>query len=61
MEESTLLIAARWKAQYRLLTDDIISADAFRQDAILLHKDPVSEALTSQLSLEALAYQRVSQ
>ena len=57
MDEPTLLTAARLKADYRLsLADAIIAAFAIQQDAILLHKDPEFEAITAQVSLEALPY-----
>ena len=38
------------------LADAIIAAFAIQQGAILLHKDPEFEALTGQVSLEALPY-----
>jgi predicted nucleic acid-binding protein len=57
MEEPTLLTAARLKATHHLsLADAIIAAFAIQQNAILLHKDPEFEALSGQVSLEALPY-----
>ncbi len=57
MEEPTLLTAARLKAVHHLsLADAIIAAFAIQKNAILLHKDPEFEALTDQMSLEALPY-----
>jgi predicted nucleic acid-binding protein len=55
MDEATLSVAADWKANYRIsFADAIIAAYAFRQDAILLHKDPEFETLTGKFVLEAL-------
>jgi ribonuclease VapC len=57
MNEPTLLMAARWKAQYRIsFADAIIAACAFTNNAILLHKDPEYDALAGQLALESLPY-----
>ena len=57
MDESTLLTAGRFKAQYRLsLADAIIAAFALRQGAILVHKDPELEALTEKVQQETLPY-----
>jgi predicted nucleic acid-binding protein len=57
MEEPTLLTAARLKATHHLsLADAIIAAFAIQQNAILLHKHPEFEALSDQVSLEALPY-----
>ncbi len=59
IEEPTMLTAARLKADHRLsLADAIIAAYAIRQNATLLHKDPEFEALTGQVSLEALPYKK---
>jgi predicted nucleic acid-binding protein len=58
-DEPALLTAARLKAAYHLsLADAIIAAFAIQEKAILLHKDPEFEALTGQVSLEALPYKR---
>ena len=57
VDEPVLLTAARLKAMHHLsLADAIIAAFAIQQKAILLHKDPEFEALTGQVSLEALPY-----
>jgi predicted nucleic acid-binding protein len=57
MDESTLLTAARLKAERRVsLADAIIAAFAIRKGAVLLHKDPQFDALTELLPLEALPY-----
>ena len=57
VDEPVLLTAARLKAAHHLsLADAIIAAFAIQQGAILLHKDPEFEALTGQVSLEALPY-----
>ncbi|MBU2601951.1 MAG: PIN domain-containing protein [Actinobacteria bacterium] len=57
MDESTLLTAARLKAEHRIsLADAIIAAFALRRDAILMHKDPEFEALTGLVLMEALPY-----
>ncbi len=59
MDEPVLLTAARLKAAYHLsLADTIIAAFAIQEKAVLLHKDPEFEALTGQVSLEALPYKR---
>jgi predicted nucleic acid-binding protein len=55
--ELVLLTAARLKAMHHLsLADAIIAAFAIQQKAIFFHKDPEFEALTGQVSLEALPY-----
>jgi len=60
-DEPVLLTAARLKTAYHLsLADAIIAAFAIQEGAILLHKDPEFEALTGQVSLEALPYKRQS-
>ncbi|MCL4506102.1 MAG: PIN domain-containing protein [Chloroflexi bacterium] len=57
IDEPTLLIAARFKAGFRVsLADAIIAAFAVRHHAILVHKDPEYEALAEMLILEALPY-----
>jgi predicted nucleic acid-binding protein len=57
MDEPILLIAARFKASYRVsFADAIIAAYAAYHQAILLHKDPQFEALASTLDVEALPY-----
>jgi predicted nucleic acid-binding protein len=59
IDEPTLLTAGRFKAQHRLsLADAIIAAFAFRQGAILVHKDPELEALTGTVEQEILPYKK---
>jgi predicted nucleic acid-binding protein len=55
MEEPDVLTAARFKAEFRIsFADSIISAAAFRQNAILVHKDPEYEPLARAIRLESL-------
>jgi len=55
IDEPILLAAARFKALYQIsLADSIIAAYAFRQGAILVHKDPAFEALAGSVTMEAL-------
>jgi predicted nucleic acid-binding protein len=57
LDEPVLLTASRFKASYRIsLADSIIAAFAFRQQAVLVHKDPEYEALADVVELEALPY-----
>jgi predicted nucleic acid-binding protein len=57
MDEPTLLTAARLKARFRLsFADALIAAFAVRNQAVLLHKDPEFEPLTSQVRQEPLPY-----
>ena len=57
MDEPILLIAARFKAHYRVsFADAIIAAYAVHHHATLIHKDPQFEALAGELDLEALPY-----
>jgi len=57
MDEPILLIAARFKARYRVsFADAIIAAYAVYHHAILIHKDPQFEALAAELDLESLPY-----
>jgi predicted nucleic acid-binding protein len=57
MDEPILLIAARFKAGYRVsFADAIIAAYAAYYHALLLHKDPQFEALASEVDVEALPY-----
>jgi predicted nucleic acid-binding protein len=61
MDESTLLTAARLKAQYRVsLADAVIGAFAIRNNAVLMHKDPEFDALTGLLPMEALPYKSLA-
>lgn len=55
MEEPDVLASARIKAQFRIsFADCIIAATAFRQDAILVHKDPEYECLSGTVKLHSL-------
>lgn len=57
MDESTLLTAAKLKAEHRIsLADAIIAAFAIRRAAVLIHKDPEFDSLTGLLPMEALPY-----
>ncbi len=57
MDEPTMLVAARFKAQQRVsLADAVIAAVAVRCQATLMHKDPEFEALADTVRLEALPY-----
>ncbi|HSS51579.1 MAG TPA: PIN domain-containing protein [Thermoanaerobaculia bacterium] len=57
IDEPTLLVASRFKADHRLsFADAVIAAIAFRRDAVLLHKDPEYDALADDVKLEALPY-----
>ncbi|MCZ7663111.1 MAG: PIN domain-containing protein [Thermoleophilia bacterium] len=57
IDESTVLTAARLKAEHRIsLADAIIAAFALRRDAVLIHNDPEFDALTGLLPMEALPY-----
>ena len=60
MDEPILLIAARFKAGYRVsFADAIIAAYAAYYHALLLHKDRQFEALASEIDNEALPYKVV--
>lgn len=57
--ESTLLTAARLKANHRLsFADANIAAFAIRHNAVLLHKDPEYLALSDLLPQEELPYKK---
>lgn len=57
MSESTLLTAARLKANHSVsIADALIAAYAVQLDAVLLHKDPEYASLSSIVRLEALPY-----
>ena len=59
MDEPTLLTAGRFKARHHLsLADAMIAAFAFRQGAILVHKDPELEALAGTVEQEILPYKK---
>lgn len=56
-DEPTLLTAARLKAENHIsLADSMIAAVAIQNNAVLVHKDPEYECLTSQLEMETLPY-----
>ena len=60
MDESTLLTAAKLKANHRIsLADAIIAAFAIRRGAVLMHKDPEFAALAGLLPMEALPFKPV--
>jgi len=55
MEEPDVLTSARIKAQFGIsFADSIIAATAFRQDAILVHKDPEYERLSGTIKMRSL-------
>jgi predicted nucleic acid-binding protein len=55
MEESDVLTAARFKAQFRIsFADSLIAAAAFRQNAILVHKDTEYDSLAEVIRLRSL-------
>jgi len=57
MDESTLLTAAKLKADFQIsFADSIIAAFAVQRDAVLMHKDPEFEALAGILPMETLPY-----
>jgi predicted nucleic acid-binding protein len=57
LNEPLLLTVARFKANHRLsFGDALITAYAFQNHGILLHKDPEFEPLGGQIDLEALPY-----
>ena len=61
MDESTLLTAAKLKANHRIsLADAIIAAFAIRRGAVLMHKDPEFAALAGLLPMEALPLKPVT-
>ena len=60
LDEPSLLKAAELKAEHPIsLADAIIAASAFRQGAILLHKDPEFDALPDSIKQERLPYKAV--
>ncbi|MGQ9682189.1 MAG: PIN domain-containing protein [Anaerolineae bacterium] len=60
VDEPTLLLAGRLKADHHVsLADAIIAAHARQQEAVILHKDPEFEALAGLVELEALPYKLV--
>lgn len=57
IDEPVLLTAARIKSTHSLsLADAMIAAYAYSLDAVLVHKDPEFESLTSLIRLEALPF-----
>jgi predicted nucleic acid-binding protein len=59
LDEPTLLLAGRFKADHRVsLADAWIAATAVQRGATLLHKDPEFEVLKAEVRLEALPYKR---
>lgn len=57
VEESVLVMAGRFKAQYRVsIADALIAAFAFDAGAILVHKDPEYEPLQHIVAQEQLPY-----
>jgi hypothetical protein len=53
----TLLTAAMSKPEHRVfLADGVLAASAIRRGAVLVHKDPESDALTGLLPMEAPPY-----
>lgn len=58
-DERQCLLAARFKAGYRIaLADAIIAAAAYMLKAILVHKDPEFNQLSQEIRLLALPYKR---
>jgi len=56
-DEQLCLLAARYKAQYRIsLADAFVAAAAFKLNAALVHKDPEFDALESEVKLQPLPY-----
>ncbi len=61
MDESTLLTAARLKAEHKIsFADAIIAAFAIRKNCILMHKDPEYESLRGLVLMEVLPYKNVN-
>lgn len=59
MNESVLLVSARFKAVHRIsLGDSIVAGYALHHNAVLVHKDPEFESLADEVRLEALPYKR---
>lgn len=59
VDEPILLAAGRFKANFSLsLADATIAAFAWRENAILVHKDPELEALLDSVAQEILPYKR---
>lgn len=55
MDEADILIAARFKALFKIsFADSLIAASAFRQNAVLIHKDPEYEPLAMMIRLRSL-------
>jgi predicted nucleic acid-binding protein len=61
VNESTLRLAARFKAAYRIsFADALIAGFAAAHNAILVHQDPEYEVLKDKLQLEPLPYKSQS-
>ncbi|HLE85413.1 MAG TPA: PIN domain-containing protein [Thermoanaerobaculia bacterium] len=57
LDEPTLLLAGRFKADHKVsLADAWIAATAVQRGATLLHKDPEFEVLEAEVRMEALPY-----
>ena len=58
-DERECLLAARFKAQYRIsLADAMVAAAAYMLKAILVHKDPEFNQLSQDIRLLALPHRR---
>jgi len=58
-DERQCLLAARFKAQYRIsLADAMIAAAAHTLKALLVHKDPEFDPLSSEIQLLVLPYRK---
>lgn len=56
-DETQCLLAARYKAEYRIsLADAFVAATTFRLNATLVHKDPEFEAMAGEIRLRALPF-----
>lgn len=57
--ERQCLLAARYKAEYRIsLADSFVAAAARLLNATLIHKDPEFDALAGEIRLRALPFKR---
>lgn len=56
-DERQCLLAARYKAEYRIsLADSFVAAASFLLNAALVHKDPEFERMAKELQLRALPF-----
>ena len=56
-DETQCLLAARYKAEYRIsLADSFVAAAASLRDATLVHKDPEFDPMGEELRLRALPF-----